>query len=174
VKRGRFILELAMLVGLVCMGLLLWIAHTQVHAPFLPPYIFSQEQGSLRVEGSWAKEGDNAWPRETTTIECQAALHQCIEASAVFAVFPDNYLLFPVSINHLAIMRWDDDLVIVRGPGARCWDEVYEMHIKTQTVTGLQTKKAECSPDEPPARTRMIDGYKATQAARRRRDVSGD
>jgi hypothetical protein len=72
----------------------------------------------------------------------------------------------------LKVLRWDDDLIVVRGPGALCVDEIYNIQLKTQTVTGLTTQKSAQAPEacsmtsRKPKRMRMIDGYEASRTAR--------
>jgi hypothetical protein len=154
---------------------MIWTASLEknaIHAPFLPHFVFVEDKGSLTVQGTWRREdGDDANPTQTTTIECDRATRRCLEASAVIL---GKDVMAPVAINTLPILKWDETAVVVAGAGARCVDEVYELHLSTKAVTGLITRKhdefcdstpgAEIS--KRPTRIRMIDGYEASWAAR--------
>jgi hypothetical protein len=166
------IFELILIVALAGTVFLLWAVASQVHAPFLPPFFFLHDQGrgKLLVQGTWALEDDkNAWPSQTTTIDCDRAAGQCLEATAVLT--GQDGQLFPVAINRLANDRWDDQLVVIRGAGTACVEEIYSIHLRTRNVTGLVSKRADTPVDacglvsSAPKRMRMIDGYQASLIA---------
>jgi hypothetical protein len=166
-KLGRTAVEIVMLVSLLICASLLWLEKNEVRSPFLPHYIFSHNalSGNLFVQGTWRREdGDDAYPTQTTTLECERTTKQCLEASAVIA----KNLMLPVSINTLKISRWDDQFVVVNGPGALCVDETYTIDLRLEAVAGLLKSKAGCSEtnetNEKPMRMRMVDGYKESQA----------
>jgi hypothetical protein len=156
------------------------------HAPFLPPFVLVHDhaRGTLLVQGTWALEDDkNAWPTQTTTIECDRTTLQCLEATAI--ITGQDGQLFPLSINRLAVQRWDDELVAIKGTGAACVDEIYSIQLRTRMVTGLVTRKPVTGENDfcsltssQPKRMRMIDGYEASRVARRlfatRRQIVGD
>jgi hypothetical protein len=169
---GRLLFEGVMLFGLLLMGFALWVESTRDHSPFLPHFILVPDKDTISVQGTWRREdGDDAWPSQTTTIECERSTRRCIEASAVLA---GKDLMMPVSINYLSILRWDDDLIVVQGVGAQCVEEVYEFHLRTKSVTGLQKRKRNdlcdaapgASASKEPTRLRMIDGYQASWTKR--------
>src|SRR4029079_16655297 len=136
---GRFLFEGALIVLLIPTGFLLLEEKRRTRAPFLPPFIFEHDNDTVVIHGTWRREdGDDANPTQTTTIECDRAKHRCLEASAVIL---SNEMMTPVQINRLPIRRWDQDLIRVEGVGARCVDEVYELHLSSKAVTGLITRK---------------------------------
>lgn len=165
VRHARLLLELFLSVALACTVFLLWMEANRVRSPFLPTFFFSHDQGrgTLFVQGTWALEDDkNAWPSQTTTIDCDRATRQCLEGTAILTGLDGQ--LFPVSINRL-------ELIVIKGAGAVCVDEVYSIHLRTQNVTGLASKKLDVSGDvcshvsSAPKRMRMIDGYEASRVA---------
>jgi hypothetical protein len=166
---ARSSVEISLVLALAFTGFLLWVEKTKVRSPFLPPYVFTHDEaaGFLSMQGTLTLEGeDMAWPSQTTTIECGRTTNRCIEASAVLA---GNEQLMPVVIHELTVLRWDSELVVVRGPNALCSDQVYTIHLLTQTVTALTTPKssnvgAACAlSSNTPKRVRMIDGYEASK-----------
>jgi hypothetical protein len=151
----------------------LHVQSTRDHSAFLPHFIFTDDQNSIAVQGTWRlNDGDDAYPTQTTTIECSRLTMQGIEVSAVIA----RDLMLPVSINELRVLRWDKDVVITEGAGGRCVNEVYEFHLTTKAVTGLQTRKndewCKTSPAAAVAKQEskmhMVDGYEDSWARRRR------
>jgi hypothetical protein len=168
---GRTLFEISLVLVLAFTGLLLWVEKTKVRSPYLPPYIFTHDEkaGVLRIQGTLTLEGEDlAWPSQTTTIECERSTKRCIEASAVLA---GNEQLMPVMIHELDVLRWDNAFVVLQGPTALFADQVYNIHLQTQTVTGLTTPKRSNVADacglasNKPKRMRMIDGYEASKVA---------
>jgi len=94
---------------------------------------------------------------------------RCIEASA--ALLRDD-LMQAVSINRLKVLRWDDDLIVTEGVGARCINATYEFRPTVKSVIGIQTRKddAPCNTLDAKSVTRlhMIDGYEESWAKRLR------
>lgn len=169
---GRLLFEGGLIVSLLFVGFLLWMEGRKVHAPFLPHFVFQHESDTVVVQGTWRREdGDDANPSQTTTIECERATRRCLEASAVIL---GNDVMAPVIINQLSVRRWDDASIVVEGAGARCVEEVYELHLASKAVTGLVTRRRDAFCDSAPGaelarapvRMRMIDGYQASWAAR--------
>ena len=170
-RLARLFLELLLVGALLLAVLLLYIDGTRGRLPILPHFVFEVSGGSLVVQGTWRREdGDDAWPTQTTTIECERSSRRCREASAVLA---DNEQLMPIVINDLSVVRWDEDLLVVQGPGAACISEIYSFRFSTKSVTGLVTRKdtemcrtaPSASPGGTAVRTVMVDGYKASMAA---------
>ena len=67
------------------------------------------------------------------------AMRQCLEASAVIL---GNKLMAPVMISQLPVRRWDQDLIVVDGGGARCVDEVYAFHVSSKSCNRIDDEKA--------------------------------
>jgi hypothetical protein len=171
-RLGRLIFEAVLLLGFLVASLLLYIEWTRDRSPFLPHFVFIHDKGSLVVQGTWRREdGDDAWPSQTTTVECERTSRQCTEASAVLA--SEDYLM-PVKLSTFQISEWNDSVVIARGSTAQCIEETYEFHLATKSVTGLVSRKRTQLCDgmpgaaeaRSPVRLRMVDGYRASRQAR--------
>jgi hypothetical protein len=171
---GRLVLDRLLLGALVLAVRALNVQSTSDHSAFLPHFIFTGDQNWISVQGTWRlDDGDDAYPSQTTPIECSRPTVRCIEASAAIT---RSDLVLPVSIKQLRVLRWDKDVVITEGAGGRCVDAVYEFHLTTKAVTGLQTRKndewCQTSPAAAVAKQEskmhMVDGYEDSWARRRR------
>jgi hypothetical protein len=168
-RRARLIIEGLLIVTLVITLSSLWLESTRDRAPFLPHFLFVSDKDSLAVQGTWRlDDGDDAYPSQTTTIECERSTMGCIEASAVLLRLD---LMQAVSINRLKALRWDNDLIVTEGVGALCVDAVYEFRLRSKAVTGLQTRNndPQCNVPgaKPETRLHMVDGYEESWAKRR-------
>ena len=169
---GRLIFEGMLLAALSFTIFLLYLSGRQVRSPFLPHFIFVHDGNTLTVQGTWRREdGDDAWPSQTTTIECDRAARQCTEASAVLA---GGELLMPVVLHSFSVTEWSESVVVARGSTALCIEETYQFHLATQSVTGLVSRKRTDVCNSVPGsaeaksqvRLRMIDGYEASRKER--------
>jgi hypothetical protein len=167
-KFGRVALELLLVVALLGCGAAIYGMSKQVRSPFLPHYLFSHDVGSgtLQVQGTWALIDDEiANPIQSTTMNCSRSSKSCFEATAEIA----GDLLLPIAVNTLAIERWDQDFIVVRGPKLSCVEEFYTLDLRSETVTGLASRPAGCYvAGEWPRRMRMVDGYDASWVLRGR------
>jgi hypothetical protein len=153
-----------LIVALLVAVFSLRVQSTPEHSPFLPHFMFLHEKDWIAVQGTWRLDaGGDAYPSQTTMIECSYTTMQCIEASAV--------LLQAVSIIRLKILRWDNDLIVAEGTVAQCVDALYEFRPITNAVTGVQ--KRTCSPGEVLTKIHMVDGYEESWAKRRFRRPPG-
>src|SRR5262245_18201654 len=92
---ARLLVECMLRGALLADVFLLYISATHVRVPILPHLVFILDKDSLVVQGTWRREdGDDAWPSQTTTIECERSTRRCREASAVLA---GNGHLMPVT-----------------------------------------------------------------------------
>jgi hypothetical protein len=170
---GRLVFEAVLLIALFVTSLLLYVHSTSVRSPFLPHYHFAHDGNTLRVQGTWRREdGGDAWPSQTTTVECERATRQCTEASAVLA---DGEQLMPVLLHIFQIIEWSESVVVARGSTGLCIEETYQFHLATQSVTGLVSRRrtdvCNSAPGSAEAkstvRLRMIDGFEASRKERR-------
>jgi hypothetical protein len=171
-RAGRLVFEGVLLIALFFAGFLLYLSATRVAAPYLPHFIFVHDGNILTVQGTWRREdGDDAWPSQTTTIECERAKLQCTEASAVLARGDRVDSLMPVVLNRFRATEWDGSVVVAQGSTALCIEETYQFYIATQSVTGLVSRKSTDTCNSVPGsaeakgqvRLRMIDGYEASR-----------
>jgi len=169
---GRVVFEGLLIVALAVACFCLYVENTRIKSPFLPHLTFSHDNDSLSVTGTWRREdGDDAYPSQTTTIDCERATRRCTEASAVLA---RSDLLMPIVIHTFDITQWNDSVIIARGSTALCVDETYEFHLTTKAVTGLILRKRNdpchsapgVAQSTNPVRMRMVDGYEEGWAAR--------
>jgi len=115
-RRGRLVFE-GLLILALAFTLFAWrveVLEVRDAAPFLPPMLFLSEKDWIQVQGTWRRDdGDDAYPIQTTTIECYRSTMQCVEASTVLL---RGNVMQGISIDRFKVLRWDDDL-INRGRG---------------------------------------------------------
>jgi hypothetical protein len=166
----RLLFEVVLIVALIVSVFAVQQGSTRGHSLFLPHFIFAATAASISVQGTWRlDDGDDAYLNQTTTIECERSTMRCIEASAV--LLRDD-LMQAVSINRLKVLRWDDDLIVTEGVGARCINATYEFRPAVKSVIGVQTRRDDTPCNTPDAksvtRLHMIDGYEESWAKRLR------
>lgn len=169
-SRGLF--EAILIIALLVTGFLLYVERTRVLSPFLPSFYFNHDEqaATIYIQGTWTLDEDEiAWPSQTTTIWCDRTTKKCSEVTAVLAGHPSHTTtsLMPATISDLQVLRWDNDLIVARGRTATCTDTTVNIHFQTKAVTGYVTPREGCgSLGVQAKRMRMIDGYKASMAAR--------
>lgn len=162
----RLTLEIIGLLFLSLFSFLLWMQAGVPTRIDLPHYNFNNDAatGKFWVVGTWALEdASNAWPTQSTTIECNRRSGICLEVTAVIA---DDKFMMPLAINRLKIDAWSSDSITISGIEAACITEHYQVSLLTKTVTGLVQRKADC-PGEHQKRMRMIDPRELVRAVAR-------
>jgi hypothetical protein len=101
---GRLLFEGLLIVALVLALFALRVESMRDQSPFLPHMLFVSEKDWIHVQGTWRlDEGGDAYPSQTTTIECDRSTMRCVGASAV--LLRDD-LMQAVSIERFKVLRW--------------------------------------------------------------------
>ena len=70
----RVLFESVLVLALAFTGTLLYLESTRDLSPRLPIFVLSHDQDGLQASGTWRRDdGDDAWPSQTTSIECNRA-----------------------------------------------------------------------------------------------------
>jgi hypothetical protein len=148
---------LATLLGVVFCGGLFIGALVSKGGMLLPRALISVSATTVDVRGTWQLEepDNNAWRSQTTTISCNRGSMSCIEVTAVVA---DESLL-PLSINHLRIHSWTEQLVVLCGSTAQFISNRYVVDLlrhEARGEVGDRAAEGEC-PTVVTKRVKLVD-----------------
>jgi peptidoglycan hydrolase-like protein with peptidoglycan-binding domain len=104
----------------------------------LPPSVFLDEtwDASVSATGTWTiVDGRQAWPLQTTYIECNRKGKSCVESTAV--VEEGNQLV--LTMDHEDVERWDDQEIVTKPKDRHCVTETLRLSRSQKTVTRVRT-----------------------------------
>jgi len=147
-------------IGLCLTSFLAGVAFAPKHKLALPNFSlhYDRNPGYLFVRGTWELETkNNAWPTQTTTLQCERSKRTCQEVTVVLS----EVGFLPIVINSLVVKSWTETLVEVCGSTAIATSERYLIDISAKTVTGsVGPRNGEDCPSIIEKRMNLIDGFR--------------
>jgi peptidoglycan hydrolase-like protein with peptidoglycan-binding domain len=111
-----------------------WIDQLPVQ---LPSFVFLDETwaASVSATGTWTiVDGRQAWPLQTTYIECNRKAKSCLESTAV--VEEGNQLA--LTMDHEDVERWDDQEIVTKPKDRHCVTETLQLSRSKKSVTRVR------------------------------------
>jgi peptidoglycan hydrolase-like protein with peptidoglycan-binding domain len=104
----------------------------------LPPSVFLDEtwDASVSATGTWTiVDGRQAWPLQTTHIECNRKWKSCLESTAM--VQEGNQLV--LTVDHEDMERWDDQEIVTKPKDRHCVTETLQLSRSKKSVMRVRT-----------------------------------
>lgn len=130
-----------------------------------------------KVEGTWVFDSDDpvytqAYPIQTTTIECNRRTGTCTDATAVIGYEADSAIL-SVYLDIWRITKWSDSEIVAENDQAECMSYTLSINLPTKKVSAFRRGKgtAGCEAfSTSPQITRLVDGLDVSQHFFQQRD----
>ncbi|WP_199763041.1 hypothetical protein [Bradyrhizobium guangdongense] len=102
------------------------------------------DRGYVRANGTWVFEDDTkqAFPRQTTEIQCYRDQKECVSAQAEIALD-----MLSVSTDRFPITSWDQQSIVYTSRDPLCVSYTYTISRSTQRVTGQRQPKPTTATD---------------------------
>lgn len=107
-------------------------------------YVDYWDRGYVRANGTWVFEDDTkqAFPRQTTQIQCYRDQKECMSAQAEIALD-----MLSVNTERFPITSWDQQSIVYTSRDPLCVSYIYTISRSTQRVTGQRYPKPTMATD---------------------------
>lgn len=134
----------------------------------LPDFLLSTalwDSGYVSATGTWEISGEKqAWPIQTSSIECIRSIENCREATAIL----DSGVILRLETEHYQIERWDQNEIVTKPLQYECVRYIIRINRVQNSVTGIRSTAAStpsCALTEKTEKYLVLrSGYEMSQA----------